>query len=295
MKKRFRAQAKVSVKKVVRYAVIMNGVEIVASLLLIALSLARHGNYLSEGVELFFLLAMTAIVAGGAIVDIREALSARRAYAETDMLEDANEKLSDLNDTLRAQRHDFMNHLQVVYSLLEMDEQKDALKYIDHVYADIQRVGKTLKTAVPAVNALLAAKVSDCERHGIRVELNVHATLAEIPLSGWALCRVLGNLIDNAIEVLKQVKQPRLKIEIGESFKAYSFAIENNGPDIPRENLERIFQIGFTTKSAGHGMGLAIVIDVLHEGGGDIRVTSEGGITRFEGTIPKTAQAVPEA
>ena len=41
-------------------------------------------------------------------------------------LEEAYGRLEDLNREMRAQRHDFMNHLQVVYSLIEMNEPGEA-------------------------------------------------------------------------------------------------------------------------------------------------------------------------
>ena len=44
----------------------------------------------------------------------------QKTTVRMDMLEDALEQLEQLNIKLRGQRHDFMNHLQVVYSLMEL-------------------------------------------------------------------------------------------------------------------------------------------------------------------------------
>ncbi|HYH02791.1 MAG TPA: Spo0B domain-containing protein, partial [Bacillota bacterium] len=87
-----------------------------------------------------------------------------------------------LNHTLRAQRHDFLNHLQVVYSLIEMDEYLEAKEYINHTYQDIQKVGGILKTKIPAVNALLQAKIFAAEQRNIQVELTVTSQLEDLPL-----------------------------------------------------------------------------------------------------------------
>ncbi|HPS94485.1 MAG TPA: MASE3 domain-containing protein, partial [Deltaproteobacteria bacterium] len=50
--------------------------------------------------------------------------------------------------------YDFMNHLQVVFGLLDMGDGEEARQYIERVYGDIQRVGQALRTSIPAVNAL---------------------------------------------------------------------------------------------------------------------------------------------
>ena len=68
---------------------------------------------------------------------------------------------------------------------------------------------------------------------------------------------------------------------------AYTFRVENNGPAIPPSIQSRIFQMGFTTKSDGHGSGLSIVEEILREYGGEIHVTSDEHATAFEGSVPK--------
>jgi sensor histidine kinase regulating citrate/malate metabolism len=74
-----------------------------------------------------------------------------------------------------------MNHLQVVFGLIDMGETGDAREYIERVYGDIQRVGQALKTAIPAVNALLAAKLSECRARGIDARLETASPGARCP------------------------------------------------------------------------------------------------------------------
>ena len=60
--------------------------------------------------------------------------------------ESSLDDLNKLNNTMRAQRHDFMNHLQVVHSLIELKEHDEANAYIDRVYDQIEKVSSSLKT-----------------------------------------------------------------------------------------------------------------------------------------------------
>ncbi|GLC31513.1 sensor histidine kinase [Clostridium omnivorum] len=209
--------------------------------------------------------------------------------SQYDFIKDTLEKVEDLNRVLRAQRHDFMNHLQVVHGLMEMDEYDDAKDYIEKVFNDIQKVNKILKTSNPAVNALLEAKVIYSEKRGIKTHVNVNSQLKNIKMPGWELCRVLGNLIDNAIYAIQQNgEQGCITIDIFEDLKQYGFKIKDNGPQIQQDIIDKIFEVGFTTKGEkGEGMGLAITKEILNKYGGDIIVTSDKDKTEFEGWIPK--------
>ena len=283
---RFRRE-KINLNKVSGYAIFTNSVQILAAVLVVGLALIRGDSAFSGRVEQAVLIAMAIAVIWGAMLDIREAFTARRLGEESDMLQDAYEQLSELNGTLRAQRHDFMNHLQVVYSLMEMKEYAEAQDYIEKVYGDIQKVGRSLKTAIAAVNALLASKMAECEEKHIALEMDIRSAWQDLPVPDWEMCRVLGNLIDNAIDALKDTPAPVIRVTTGESVIAYTLRVANNGPAIPATLFERIFQQGFTTKGNGHGMGLSIVRDILQEHGGRLEVTSTEEETAFSATIPK--------
>lgn len=283
-----RKSRRINFNKAAGYTIAINALQILGALTVTAFSLATGGHAFMGLWEQMLLSAMTVIVVWGAAMDIREAFNARRMADEADMLEDAYGKLEQLNGTLRAQRHDFMNHLQVVYSLLELEEYESASEYIEKVYGDIQRVSRTLKTAHPAVNALLAAKLSECEERGVQVSVAIELAWQTLPVPGWEMCRVLGNLIDNGMDALDGVPAAQMRIELSEDLHSYSFKISNNGPKIPESMSERIFVSGFSTKNSGRGMGLAIVRAVLEAHGGSIRLTSSDEETVFFGQIKKS-------
>lgn len=282
-------QKKLNVKKAARFAVIINAMQILA-MVTVLLYAVFSGPVEGRLVEISAIAAALLIVSWGAILDIREALNAGKIADQAQMLEEAYGQLEALNGTLRKQRHDFMNHLQVVFSLLELNESAEAMRYVESVYGDIKKTGSALKTALPAVNALIAAKRQDCEDHGIRMELNIASGWQELPVPGWEMCRVLGNLIDNARDALLEDASNadrRIRLAIDETPGAYSFRVSNNGPAIPPPMQRKIFQMGFTTKSDGHGSGLAIVEEILKRYGGGIHVESGDKSTSFIGTIPK--------
>jgi len=208
---------------------------------------------------------------------------------KNDSLEDSIQNLEDLNLTLRAQRHDYLNHFQVIYGLMELKDYEEAKNYLDPVFKDIMKVSKALKTSLPAVNALLQAKLQAAEKDGIDLFLEIRSDLKNIAIEPWNLCKVLANIIDNGITALSEVDHEKnLYLEIGETREYYTFLIYNNGPQIAAARLEDIFKQGYTTKKErGHGIGLSIVSKIVKEAGGVINVTSTPEKTCFSMEIPK--------
>lgn len=285
-----------SVRKATNYAIVINGLQI--ALILVMLLAIIISPEISASYKLLLTLTVIAslVIIWGAVVDIREALHTRKLLTQLDDMDDTIDAMSQFNNTLRAQRHDFLNHLQVVYSLVEMAEYQEANEYIEQVYGKITAVSRVMKTANPAVNALLQVKVAACEKAGVPVEVSITSKweALEATIPDWEMCKVLSNLIDNAVDAMESipVERRKLSIALAENVRHYTFRVENTGEMIPEDSRERIFIAGFTTKGEGHGMGLHIVRRTLRERGGDINVESDEQKTVFSGQVPKLAQRV---
>ena len=198
--------------------------------------------------------------------------------------------LESLNTTLRAQRHDYLNHFQVVYGLMELEEYEEARTYLSPVFKEILKVGKALKTSKPAVNALLQAKLAEAEQNGIDLYLEIRSDLAQLQMESWNLCKVLANLLDNAMRATMESgeKEKKVEVVIGEQEEEFQFLVRNNGPQIPEDMLQEMWKQGVTTKKeSGHGLGLYIVRKMLSENEGAVDVSSTTEWTTFVVTLPK--------
>ena len=273
---------KVDVKRSAAYSIIINAVQIAAVWALAILLMVNNTHDIQDA----FTILVAALVSLGAALDIREAIAARRKSEEADALGDMVGQMDELNRALRAQRHDFLNHLQVVYSLIEMEEYAEAGDYIEKIYGDMQSVSKALRTDSPAINALLRAKMAECEAAGILVELDTAGSWKELSMPAWEFCRILSNLIDNAMDALEGTANSSLRIMLREDTHGFAFSVANNGPMIPAEKLQSIFEPGVSSHGEGRGMGLYIVRGTLQKYGGEIHVTSEVGRTIFSGLVP---------
>jgi len=222
---------------------------------------------------------------------IRIRADAKIIQGSYNSLKESYEKTTDLNDTLREQRHDFLNHIQIIHSLIEMENYSEASEYMDTIYEEIQSVGKILKTSCPAVNALLQVKNHSCEQKNIEFRI-ISTTKLEFPsMEPWDICGILGNLIDNAIHAAENVKNGKILVSLREDFKNYILKVKDNGAGISKEIADKVFDMGFTTKGTdGQGIGLAVSKKKLKSHGGDIKfITSKKG-TVFTVSIPRKIQ-----
>ena len=271
-----KVQPQLNVRKAALYSIVINALQIVAVLALAIYILSDGVNKALHGpMGDIVVLLLAAVVSWGAVI-----------------LDETVNQMSEMNIALRAQRHDFLNHLQVVYSLIEMGEYEEANRYIEQVYGDIQSLSQALKTRCAPVNALLRAKMAEANQRGIQAECAVHAAWEDLPLPAWEMCRVLSNLIDNAMDALKECPDPRIWITLGEDVKSYSFEVKNNGPAIPEKNLASIFEAGFSGKGEGRGMGLYIARETMRGAEGDLTVESNDAFTAFRGFLPKQLPAM---
>ncbi|MDJ0497759.1 MAG: cyclic nucleotide-binding domain-containing protein [Acidimicrobiia bacterium] len=105
------------------------------------------------------------------------------------------------------------------------------------------------------------------------------------------LNQVWTNLIDNAADALTTAAtaDPLLTVRIASVEAGAAIEVEDNGPGIPEEIVDRIFDAFFTTKEPGKGTGLGLEVSygiVVHRHGGEISVDSVPGRTTFRVVLP---------
>ncbi|WP_022761074.1 MULTISPECIES: sensor histidine kinase [unclassified Butyrivibrio] len=239
--------------------------------------------------HLYLILSVTLVVIliGCIAILIRNYM---KLIARNDALRESIDNLCRLNDKLRMDRHDYLNHLQIVYGLMELEEYEEMNSYLRKVYKELLKTGKAVKTSKPAINALLAAKSAEAEAKEIEFLIEVKSDLKKLSIEDWELCKVLSNLIDNAVKALEDFDsgEKTIRVNITETPERYIFDVEDNGPEIPESIRESIFKKGFSTrKEEGHGMGLAIVSEILNKSGGDIELSSDEEETVFTVSFEK--------
>jgi len=91
------------------------------------------------------------------------------------------------------------------------------------------------------------------------------------------ILRVFNNLIKNALQAVTGERQGMIKIKLAEVDNFCELIFQDNGTGIPDEMQTRIFSPNFTTKTAGMGLGLAMVKNIIDSSSGRIRFESKPG------------------
>lgn len=116
--------------------------------------------------------------------------------------------------------------------------------------------------------------------NAIKDKVEVECVLSETPEligDGQQIVQVLINLILNAVDALEHRRHARIQIIAAPVEDGVEFSVEDNGPGIPADIRDRIFDPFFTTKTVGRGtgLGLSVVLGIVHAHGGHIHVWSE--------------------
>lgn len=188
---------------------------------------------------------------------------------------------------LRSQKHDYLKHLQVVYSLLNTGLNQDAKEYITNISNSFRsktsRYGK-----VSYLDAIASLKYEECLMKNITFDVYIQDFIDNLIIEPSEMSSVLLNIIDNAIESLISIDKDNkyIKVFIYEDEFQYVISIKNNGPKI--YNTDIIFTEGFSTKNGNNrGYGLYLTKQILDKYGYHIFATSDDFITEFTILIPK--------
>jgi PAS domain S-box-containing protein len=171
----------------------------------------------------------------------------------------------------------------------------EALEFVRPIRLQVEytSIAEVLQTAVP----LADGKVP---RREVDVRISVGETLPPIQGDQHQLCQLFTNLLINAFEALEgkgtvevSAREGQLDEEAhGPADEAHPpgrtvvIDVADDGPGVPRELTDRIFNAFFTTKPQGSGLGLAIVRKIVDAHDGRIDIETNGHGTCFRVTLP---------
>ena len=148
-----------------------------------------------------------------------------------------------------------------------------------NAYRDYTNIPEPKKQLVPAsslIDTVLQLMKEDLKARTIEVQKEIYPENLEIACDPDQITMILLNLLKNASESLQQQADRQIKIRaIGLGDLGCQMEVEDNGPGIVPEALERIFVPFYTTKKTGSGIGLAISRQIMNLHRGSLTVVSE--------------------
>ena len=207
-------------------------------------------------------------------------IKSKRVFQANKSLEIKNLELKNIKD----KHAEVIAYLQKIYSLGDKEQVGIILKEIINGNEDII-CGKNTEDETSLINVILKNAINK----GITVNCDTGFDISLIEMNELELYRIITNIVNNAVRVLKDIKNPTINIRIYKINMQAGIEIENNGPMIVEKNIRKIFEHGFTTKEnsdSSHGYGLSIVKELIENSNGTIEVISTELKTIFKIVLP---------
>lgn len=191
---------------------------------------------------------------------------AKQNLEETKLM---NKTLTILNDKIRAFRHDFNNIIQALGGYIQAQDMDGLEKYYSQLLKDCQEVNnltglnpKSINN--PAIYSLIASKYYLATEKGIEFDLDIFMDLNSIDMKIYEFCRILGILLDNAIQATQECEEKQITVTIRKDnrCKRQLLIVENTYKEKDIDT-EKIFEKGYSTKEGNTGLGLWEVRQIL--------------------------------
>ncbi len=193
--------------------------------------------------------------------------------------------------SLRAQNHEFMNKLHTIAGLIQLEEYDEALQFISDVAKVRSNISNILTENIKDVSlsALLLSKYNKAEECRVKLKIDENSKLTKLPqyMTSEEIVSVVGNLIENSLDEVKNDGTGFIYIKIVENEHFLSIKVKDNGGGIPLEYREKIYEQGFSTKEGQRGHGMYIVKKIIDEFNGTIKFDVDEGVL-WDITIPMT-------
>lgn len=186
----------------------------------------------------------------------------RKRASQRAMLEKHCDEVENMYRQMRAWRHDYKNHLQVMKAYLEMGEYQELADYIACLDRELTQIDQMIKTGNVMLDAILNSKISLAQSR--KIEVNAKAILPPaLSVAEYDLCVILGNLLDNAIEGCESQAEgePRfMRIYIGVLKEQLYLSVTNSHSAGIRQENGRYR----STKALERGLGIFSMDRIVH-------------------------------
>ncbi len=233
-------------------------------------------------------LAMDAYIQGGFIEKLR-----RERSVSAELREELarKEKLAFLGQLAGGVGHELRNPLAVIQTsayFLKMAVESDNPKvnrHIDILEQEIANANEIISNLLDfsrtrrsqpsrfGLDQLVREVTARCDLTNVRAQFQLDEV--EVLADRGQIGQVVGNVINNAIQAMPEGGDLRLATRRVDGHG--ELVVEDSGEGIAPNQMEKIFQPLFTTKTKGIGLGLAVCDTLIRANGGSISVESESG------------------
>lgn len=225
-----------------------------------------------------------------------------------------NDKMAELGRVSAGLVHELNAPLSVITSASQMILREEGVndfvrEMIERINSEAQRLSRMTRGLLNfsshgdsigevdlnlTTNFVLEFLHYEAAKRGVIIRKELNYDIPVIRQDDNLIKQILLNIIMNALQAMESCGGGELTVKTGAATNAVRLIISDNGPGIPPESIDRIFDRYFTTKKPGEGTGLGLYVtrNLIEHMGGDIAVTSKSGEgTVFAITLPVQEQS----
>ncbi|APT15893.1 quorum-sensing sensor histidine kinase AgrC [Staphylococcus epidermidis] len=173
-------------------------------------------------------------------------------------------RIESINNEMRKFRHDYVNILTTLSDYIREDDMPGLRKYFNENIVPMKDKLKTRsikmngieKLKVREIKGLITTKIIQAQEKRIPISIEVPDEIDRISMNTVELSRIIGIIVDNAIEASENLEEPLINIAFIDNDESVTFIVMNKcSDDIPK--IHELFEQGFSTKGDNRGLGLS--------------------------------------
>jgi two-component system sensor histidine kinase AgrC len=206
----------------------------------------------------------------------------------TQSLERYVQNLGQAYEEIRSYRHDYFNLLHSIMGFTDCENIKGLRQYLSETMAYTDEIVKKLDDSmemlnyirIPELRGLLSVKFAQAHEQGIKTEVDLEDVIVDIPINRMDLCRLVGIMVDNAIEELQKGEYENKILKFGILLDDCDILIVCRNTCNTSPPTDEIFSKGYSTKGNDRGLGLYNLKQISNKCG-NVLVTAETNNNEF--------------
>ena len=193
----------------------------------------------------------------------------RRNMEEIETYYEYTLQIESINNEMRKFRHDYVNILTTMSEYIRENDMDGLKTYFndnivpmkDNLQMNSIKINGTDNLKVRAIKGLVTTKILQAQEKNIPISIEVPELIDHIEMNTVDLSRIIGIIIDNAIEASEELEDALIRIAFINVETSVMFIVMNKcKEDMPK--IHELFQDSFSTKGDNRGLGLTTLKDI---------------------------------
>ena len=246
---------------------------LVSSFLVLSLysQIPKSGFHALKGYALIFisiLLFFVIVIILISISTLRE-MRYKQSLEEIETYYEYTLQIESINNEMRKFRHDYVNILTTMSEYIRENDMDGLKTYFndnivpmkDNLQMNSIKINGTDNLKVRAIKGLVTTKILQAQEKNIPISIEVPELIDHIEMNTVDLSRIIGIIIDNAIEASEELEDALIRIAFINVETSVMFIVMNKcKEDMPK--IHELFQDSFSTKGDNRGLGLTTLKDI---------------------------------